>query len=442
MGILGNLAGNLADMALDAIQNASLQNAVMAGIVFDHTKYGGLSIDIGFEVLEAIGKCINVRTNINKGKTWDFYVGTSEDGGNAFVIQNKDIVVRYSVLVREWDEPIHYGIEFFGKDAGILAQKVVSILDSFDCSNIHYVWEPLPFQFRYWINSVEPNLEEDTSDEDLKKFLKSQGLKKHGDIFIKGDLKDLGILMTKWKNIFEENNDLSHVTSNMFDKNKLYIDEKMREEKNVTSITDGTSAISYYCDSANEVLGYFKNQSKKSLMFQYVEDIDYSYMQMLFTDETIPGSLESIVLVPENIEISDLEIFLEEIEDSGIEVPNSFSDYFNNFKETLRILEETLKSNERTESGSDDLGDFLDNLTDKLENAFNVLELDEEEDTTLEDVKKAYRNLSKEFHPDKMSGLTPKMRQIAEAKMQELNEAYEFLCKYFEMTDSDDDIGD
>lgn len=439
MGILGNLAGNLADMALDAIQNASLQNAVMAGIVFrhDHFSYTSIRNNIVQGILGALGLYIGVNISAkNRGKAWDVYLADTDEekAWDAFVLTNGDVVIKYGLYGMA-----NCGIEISGANAGILAQKTVPILEEFDCYNIQYVTEKIPFHQDSWMNSVESYLEGDTSDEDLKKFLKSQGLKKHGDIFIKGDLKDFDALICKWNEIFEKNSNLENITTHLFDKTKLYFDEKMSNEQDALIFTDGESAISY----KDNLLGYFKKNPNKSLIFQYVEDIDYSYMQMLFTDETISGSLESIVLVPENIEISDFEIFLESIEDSGIEVPCSFSDYFNNFKETLRILEEALKSNEKTKSGSDDLGDFLDNLTDKLENAFNVLELDEdEEDTTLEDVKKAYRNLSKEFHPDKMSGLTPKMRQIAEEKMQELNEAYEFLCKYFEMTDSDDDIGD
>lgn len=428
MGILGNIAENLLDMASDAIQNSVIKNSGIVKIVFDHTTMTGISTDIGDIILDEVGKLLNVKTNRNQGKAWDFHFGLEEGVGNAFVIKNESITVRYSVLISTlYEENIHYGIEILGQGAGDFSQRVFSMLRQLGCSNIQYIWDDLPFYHRYWINSVEPNLEEDTFDEDIKKFCKSQGLKKHGDVFIKGDLKDLVLLLNKWKEIFEKNSDVPKIATNLFDKDKLYFDEEMSNERNASIFTDGISAISHVNDCSNNILCYFKVQPKKSLIFQYIEEEDYSYMQLEFNDERIQDSLENVILVPEKMGLRGFERFLEELEDSDIEIPYDFYNYFNNFKNTLYDLEEALKSNERTDS----IPNGSDEILYAISNAFEILELDVE-NATIADVKKSYRNLSKEYHPDKMQGLTPKMKEIAESKMQEINEAYDLLIKYFE----------
>lgn len=48
-----------------------------------------------------------------------------------------------------------------------------------------------------------------------------------------------------------------------------------------------------------------------------------------------------------------------------------------------------------------------------------------------EQVKKAYRKLSMQYHPDKVAHLGDEFRQIAEEKMKELNQAYQFLKNRF-----------
>lgn len=48
-----------------------------------------------------------------------------------------------------------------------------------------------------------------------------------------------------------------------------------------------------------------------------------------------------------------------------------------------------------------------------------------------EQVKKAYRKLSMQYHPDKVAHLGEEFREIAEEKMKELNQAYQFLKNRF-----------
>ena len=46
-------------------------------------------------------------------------------------------------------------------------------------------------------------------------------------------------------------------------------------------------------------------------------------------------------------------------------------------------------------------------------------------------IKKAYRKLSMQYHPDKVSHLGDEFKQVAEEKMKEINVAYDFLEKKY-----------
>jgi DnaJ like chaperone protein len=46
---------------------------------------------------------------------------------------------------------------------------------------------------------------------------------------------------------------------------------------------------------------------------------------------------------------------------------------------------------------------------------------------TKEEIKKAYRRLAKEYHPDKLVGVNETIKKIAEEKFREITEAYELL---------------
>lgn len=53
-------------------------------------------------------------------------------------------------------------------------------------------------------------------------------------------------------------------------------------------------------------------------------------------------------------------------------------------------------------------------------------------DATEEDVVAAYRRMAQMYHPDKVVGLAPEYRDIAERKMKDINAAYEQLRRRFE----------
>lgn len=49
------------------------------------------------------------------------------------------------------------------------------------------------------------------------------------------------------------------------------------------------------------------------------------------------------------------------------------------------------------------------------------------QDATLDEIKRAYRARAKEYHPDNVARLGPKLRQLAEVEMKKINGAYEIL---------------
>ncbi len=54
--------------------------------------------------------------------------------------------------------------------------------------------------------------------------------------------------------------------------------------------------------------------------------------------------------------------------------------------------------------------------------------------TTPDDIKKKYRELVAQYHPDKVSHLGEKLQTVAEEEMKNLNEAYGFFKKKYTIT--------
>jgi len=59
--------------------------------------------------------------------------------------------------------------------------------------------------------------------------------------------------------------------------------------------------------------------------------------------------------------------------------------------------------------------------------AYKILEI--EPTVSDDDVKKAYREMAKKYHPDKVSYLGEDFQQAAKEKFQKVNEAYEEIKK-------------
>ena len=49
------------------------------------------------------------------------------------------------------------------------------------------------------------------------------------------------------------------------------------------------------------------------------------------------------------------------------------------------------------------------------------------------DVRKKYRELAAQYHPDKVNHLGEKLRKVAEQEMKEINEANEFFKKKYDL---------
>lgn len=50
---------------------------------------------------------------------------------------------------------------------------------------------------------------------------------------------------------------------------------------------------------------------------------------------------------------------------------------------------------------------------------------------TIKDIKKSYRELSKKYHPDRVSNLGSEFSEIADMKMKQINEAYDWFRKKY-----------
>lgn len=66
-------------------------------------------------------------------------------------------------------------------------------------------------------------------------------------------------------------------------------------------------------------------------------------------------------------------------------------------------------------------------FVDNLEASYKVLEITP--NASIEEIKKAYRNMALKYHPDKVGYLGEDIRKAAEQKFQKVNEAYEKIKK-------------
>ena len=83
--------------------------------------------------------------------------------------------------------------------------------------------------------------------------------------------------------------------------------------------------------------------------------------------------------------------------------------------------------------------DFKNRKSEKKKNSYNKTKRESKkslyivlglnENATLEEIKKAYRDLSQQYHPDKVAHLGKDLQELANQKFLEINQAYDELKK-------------
>ena len=68
------------------------------------------------------------------------------------------------------------------------------------------------------------------------------------------------------------------------------------------------------------------------------------------------------------------------------------------------------------------------NTTDNINQKYYAI-LGLKNGASIDEIKKAYRRLAKEYHPDKLAGVNESIKKIAEEKFREVQQAYEKLSK-------------
>lgn len=114
----------------------------------------------------------------------------------------------------------------------------------------------------------------------------------------------------------------------------------------------------------------------------------------------------------------------QEIYRIGIEIGLSSIEVRSSVANALRNAGYGSYSKSNFGGGSNKRG-FSSQSSDEFKSDYDILEV--KPNATKEEIKKAYRELSKKYHPDKVSHLGPEFRKLAEDKFKELQAAYERL---------------
>ena len=131
--------------------------------------------------------------------------------------------------------------------------------------------------------------------------------------------------------------------------------------------------------------------------------------------------------VPAKMETQD-EPLPEEEEEKGEAKESEQADGDHKDKET--------QEHESTEEKTDDSFASVKNESDADQEELHFAEtLGVEKPFEEEKVKAVYRKLIAQYHPDRVSALGPEIREVAEQKAKEINEAYEYFRKKFEADD-------
>lgn len=94
--------------------------------------------------------------------------------------------------------------------------------------------------------------------------------------------------------------------------------------------------------------------------------------------------------------------------------------------ELKKIIDELNSEKKQTKQNNFNQKDTKKNISN-LDEAFKVLGIDN--NSTIEQIKEAYKTKMKEYHPDRVSGLGEELQNLARTKTQQINEAYSFIRK-------------
>ena len=83
------------------------------------------------------------------------------------------------------------------------------------------------------------------------------------------------------------------------------------------------------------------------------------------------------------------------------------------------------------ENAGDDEPEIEEDFNHKDDHFFQVLKISEDSPRDFNSIKSTYRKKIAQYHPDKVSAMGPEIRDVAEQKAKEINEAYEHFRKKF-----------
>jgi len=416
MGILGEILGAAAGAAIDgiakginnSITESNLENASYVGLLFDYNYIPFHETEIRNSALQGTliqtGTLLGVDvTRDNYGTLWNYYATPDVNGDESwdgFVLRANG----YSVIFGLYGMA-QCAMTIEGNDCGYYAKQIKQVLEINQFDNVRFCFEEIPFHEKTWMRIALEELAIGSSEKKKKK---------NKVTIDSGDASIGSVLLKKIDEICKRRLD------DIFNPDTFSFEKENDDHYHI--LTDGNISIEFNSEYTSEYeeksvyLEYSKGEKSISLSFDSYE---------VFVDlELVSGDADFDVSIDDEDEEIHFENALKLIEAKKVDVPENFYDTVMDFIKALYTLASKMHQlNQNTQM-------INDVLSQEVLHALEILELSEET-CSVEEIKKAYRNLSKEYHPDMMQGLTGKMKQIAEEKMQELRDAYEFLIEFF-----------
>ncbi|MCR5765744.1 MAG: DnaJ domain-containing protein [Treponema sp.] len=416
MGIFGEILGAAAGAAIDgivkginnSITESNLEDTSYVGILFDNNNIplfydSEIRNNVLSLTLVKIGFIIGAEVSKdNCGTIWDYYADVDENGDEiweAFVLRGSGCSVKFGLYGMA-----QCAITIEGDNCGYCAKQIKQVLEQNQFDNIRFCFDEIPFHEEAWLRYA---LEELAISSSEKKKKKKDAVK-----ITSGDTTVGSVLLKKMDEICKRRLD------DIFNPDTLHFENQ--NDEHYLIVSDGNISIEFrfvFTEEPEEehvYLEYSKGEKSISLLFDHYPGLFVDFE--LVSGDTIFG-----------VSIEDEEINFESalklIKTKKVEVPENFYDTVMDFIKALYTLAVACKSKMYQMNNNAQV------INEALAQALEILELSEET-CSVEEIKKAYRNLSKEYHPDMMQGLTEKMKKIAEEKMQELRDAYEFLIEY------------